>query len=75
VFRAGRVGGDVGQVDFGLLAGRELDLGLFGGFLEALKGHRVLAQVDLLLGLELVGDPVDHQLVEVLAPQEGVAIG
>ncbi len=41
VLRAGGVGGDVGQVDFGLLAGGQLDLGLFGGFLQALQGQHV----------------------------------
>ena len=40
VLRAGGVGGDVGQVDFGLLAGGQLDLGLFGGFLQALGPAR-----------------------------------
>ena len=43
VLRTGGVGGDVGQVDFGLLAGGQLDLGLFGRFLEALQGQHVVS--------------------------------
>jgi hypothetical protein len=36
------------------VARRQLDLGLFGGFLQALQRELVLAQVDALLLLELV---------------------
>ena len=54
---------------------RQLDLGLLGGFLQPLEGHAVLAQVDALLLLELVADPVDDALVEVVAAQVGVAVG
>ena len=75
VFRAGGVGGDEGQVDVGLLGGGELHLGLLRLFLETLQGHLVLAQVDALLALELVGQPVDDAHVEVFAAEEGVAIG
>jgi hypothetical protein len=66
---------DVRQVDLGLLARGELDLGLLRGFLEALHGQRVLAHVDAALLLELGGDVVDDAAVEVLAAQEGVAVG
>ena len=69
------VGGDEGQVDFGLRRARELDLGLFGRFLQALQRQLVLAQVDALLLLELVGEVIDEAHVEVFAAEEGVAIG
>ena len=75
VLGAGGVGGDERQVDLGLHRARELDLGLLGAFLEALQRERVLAQVDALLLLELVGEVVDDALVEVLAAEEGIAIG
>jgi hypothetical protein len=55
MLRPGGVGGDERQVDFGLLGRGQLDLGLFGGFLQALQRQLVLAQVDALLFLELVG--------------------
>ena len=71
----GRAHGDVGQVDFGLIAGRQLDLGLLGGFLQALQGQHVLGQVNAALLLELGDDVVDDALVEVLAAQEGVTVG
>ena len=54
---------------------RELDLGLLGGFLEALHGHVVLGQVDAVGGLERVDEPVDDALVPVVAAEAGVAVG
>ncbi len=75
MLRAARVSGDEGQVDLGALRGAELDLGLFGGFLQPLEGHAVLPQVDALILAELVDDPVDDALVEVVAAEERVAVG
>ena len=72
---AGLVGGDEGQVDVGLHHGGELHLGLLGGFLQPLQRHPILAQVDTLVLPELVGEVVDDALVEVLAAEEGVAVG
>ncbi len=46
-----------------------------GGFLEALQREPVAAQVDTLLLLELVGQIIDDLGVEILAAEEGVAIG
>ena len=54
---------------------RQVLLGPLGRFLEPLQGHRVLAQVDAVLLLELVGDVVDQHLVEVVAAQVRVAVG
>ena len=75
VLRPGGVGGDERQVDLGLLGGRQLDLRLLGGFLQPLQRELVAAQVDALLLAELVGQVVDDARVEVLAAQEGVAVG
>jgi len=75
VLRARGVGRHVGQVDVGLRAVGELDLGLLGGFLEALQREHVLGQVDALVLPELGDDVVDDALVEVLAAEEGVAVG
>jgi hypothetical protein len=75
VLRPAGVGRDVGQVEFGLLRGRQLDLGLFGSLLQALQGQHVVLQVDALFLLELGDDVVDQALVEVLAAEEGVAVG
>ena len=72
---AGCVSGNEGQVDVSLLRGRELLLGVLGGLLQALERHGVLAQVDAVLLLELVGCPVDHALVPVIAAQVVVAVG
>src|SRR5436305_7354703 len=70
------VGGrDEWQVDGGLLHGRELDLGLLGGLLEALEGHLVGAQVDAVVVLEAGDEPVDDALVPVVTTEVGVAAG
>jgi hypothetical protein len=73
MLRTAGVSGDKGQVDLRLLGGRELDLGLFGRLVEALKRHRIAAQVDSLGALELRDQPVDDRLVEVVATQVVVA--
>ncbi|EIL99176.1 putative NAD-specific glutamate dehydrogenase [Rhodanobacter thiooxydans LCS2] len=75
VLRAGRVGRHVRQVNVGLVVGGQLDLGALGGVLQALQRERVLAQVDALLLLELLDQVVDDAHVEVLATEEGVAVG
>ncbi len=69
VLRAGGVSRDERQVDVGLRGGGQLHLRLLGRFLQALQGHLVLAQVDAVVGLELVGQPVDDALVPVVAAQ------
>jgi hypothetical protein len=75
VLGPGGVGRDEGQVDLGLHGGGQLDLGLLGALLQALQGQLVVAQVDALLLLEFRGQVVEDPLVEVLAAQEGVAVG
>ena len=75
MLRTGGVRRDVRQVDFGLLARGQLDLGLLGGFLQALHRERIAAHVDTAFLLELRREIVDHALVEVLAAEEGVAVG
>jgi hypothetical protein len=70
-----RVGDDEGEVDLGVRRAGELVLGPLGGLLQALKGHPVVAQIDLRLLHEPLGQPVDDALVEVLTAEEGVAVG
>ncbi len=69
------VHGDVGQVDGGLLAGGQLDLGLLGRLAQPLQGHLVLGQVNAVRGLELVDQPVHHLLVPVVATEVVVTVG
>jgi hypothetical protein len=68
------IGGDERQIDRRLHERGEFDLGLLGRFLEALQGHRVLAQVDAFGALEFVGQVVDEDLVEVVAAEVGIAV-
>jgi len=75
VLGTGLIGGDVGQVDVGLLPGAELDLGLFRRLLEALQGQRIIAQIHPLLVLEGLHQEVDGALIEILTAQEGVTVG
>ena len=75
VLRPVLVSGNKGQVDFRLHGAGQFNLGLFRFFLEALQGQLVLAQVDGILFFEFVGQVIDDADVEVLAAQEGVAVG
>ncbi len=67
--------GDEWQVDLCLHHLGKLDLGLFGRFLQPLQRHAVLAQVDVVLFLEFIDQPVHDPLVNVIAAQVCVAIG
>ena len=75
VLGPGGVGGDVGQIDLGRLGGGELDLGVLGGLLEPLHRLRILREVDRLLAAEDINEVVHDLLVEVVAAEEGVAVG
>jgi len=75
VFGPGGVGSDERQVDLGLGHRGQLDLGLLGRLEQPLQGLGVVAQVDAVLALELVGQVVDQPAVEVVAAQVGVAGG
>ena len=75
MLRTGRVGRQERQVDLGLKQRRELDLGLFRRFLETLQGHHVLRNVDALILLEFLNQPVDNPLVDVVAAQVRIAVG
>ena len=66
---------DIRQVDFRGSGARQLNLGFLGSLLESLHSHRVLGKVDALGTLEVVNQPVDDNLVEVIAAQVGVTIG
>ena len=58
-----------------VVAGRaQFFLGLFAGFLQPLQGHRVFAQIDAVLALELVGHVVDEHFVKIVATEVRVAI-
>src|SRR6266540_1179913 len=69
VLRSRLVGRDEREVHLGLLGRAELDLRLLRGLLEALKRLAVVAQVDALVLLELVDEPVNDALVEVVAAE------
>ena len=74
VLRAVLGRGDERQVDLRRHRRRQLDLRLLGRLVEALKRHRVGAQVDALVALELGDHPVDDRLVEVVAAEVVVAV-
>ena len=74
VLRAGRIGADERQVDLGRGRARQLDLRLLGRLLEALERDAVLREVDPLGLLELLAQPVDDALVEVVAAEVRVAV-
>ena len=69
------VGRDEGQVDVGGLRRAEFLLRFFACFLQTLQGHGVLANVDTLFLLELVGHVVHQAIVQVVAAEVAVAAG
>ena len=73
VLRPGGVGRDEGQADLGLRRAREVDLGPLRRLEQPLQRLRVRAQVDAAVALELVCQPVDDALVEVVAAEVAVA--
>ena len=73
MLRARRVGRQERQIDVRLLHLRQLDLGLFRGFLQTLHGHAILADVDALILFEFRDQPVDHAIVDVIAAEMRVA--
>ncbi len=73
VLGSARVCRDERQVDRGGRHGGEFDFGAFGGFFQALERLAVLAQVDAVLFLELVGEVIDDALVEVVAAKVRIA--
>ena len=75
MFRAAGSSCDIGEVDLGRCCRRKFDLGFFGSLFESLLCHGILKKVDALFFLEFVGEPVDDDLVEVVAAEVGVAIG
>src|ERR1700683_2521316 len=72
---AGRVGGNEGEINLGLMRGGDLDFGFLGGFFEALYGRFVLREIDALLPFELVYEMAHDNLVEIIAAEVGVAVG
>src|SRR3954453_3490258 len=73
VLGAGGIRGHERQVDLRRGRRRELDLRPLRRLVQALERLRVRAEVDSLVALELVRDPVDHALVEVVAAEVAVA--
>ena len=55
--------------------GGEFDLGPFGRFFQALKRHAIFPQIDALIFLEFIDQPIHHAEIEVVAAEVRVAIG
>ena len=67
--------GQILHGDGGARRGAQLLLGLLCGFLQALQGDLVLAQVDAVLVLDFADEPVDDLLIPIVAAQVVVAVG
>src|SRR5688500_4360068 len=68
-------GRDEWQVAAGRHGRRQLPLGLLSGFLQALQRHRVFREIDALIAFELLDQPVDDPLVEIITAQVCVTVG
>ena len=67
---------DIGQVNLGRGGVRELDLGFLGRLFQTLHRHGVLREVSTaVLVLELLHEPVDDTMVEVITAQVRIAVG
>ena len=75
VLGTGGIGSDEGQVDIGAGHAGKIAFGLLGGLLQPLQCHLILAQVDAVGLLEIIGHVVEQTLVEVIAAQVVVAGG
>ena len=75
MLRARRIRGNERQIDVYAHQAGQLDLRLFGRFLQTLQRHAVLTQVNAVFALEFIGDIVDQALVEVVAAQMRIAAG
>ena len=75
VLRAGGVRRDIRQVDVGAGHAGQLDLRLFGSFLQTLHGDLIIRQVDALGPLELVDEVFHDGFVKIVAAEVGVAVG
>ena len=70
-----RVRRDERQRYFGFLERRKLHLGFLRRFFQTLQCHLVFGKVDALILPELVNNPIDDALVEIVAPEVGVTVG
>src|SRR5258708_7863990 len=66
---------DERQVDLGLHRRREFDLGSLCRFLQALECHAIVTQINSLVFAELVGQPVNDAMIEVISAQVRIAVG
>ena len=66
---------DIRQVDFRRRGAGKFDFGLFGSFLQALHGHGVGREVGTFVVLELLNEPVDDHVVEVVTAEVRIAVG
>ena len=75
VLGTGSISRDERQVDVGLRPRRQFALGFLRRLFETLQRNRVTCQVDALLFLELLDQPVDDALVEVVTTEMCVSVG
>ncbi len=73
VLRTSLVRRDERQIHRRLHGGGQLNLRFLGGLLQPLQCHGILAKINALLTLELIGQEVDQLLIEVVAAEMRVA--
>ena len=67
MLRSAGIGRDKGQVDFRFLRRGQFDFGSFCGFLQPLERHAVVFQVNALVFLEFIHQPINDAKVKVVA--------
>ena len=75
VLRTRLIRRDERQIDVRRCGRGELDLRFLRRLFQTLQSHLVLGQIDALIFAELVDDPVDQALIDVVAAEMRVAVG
>ncbi len=70
--RAFRTGTDKRQGNLCLNHAGQILLSLFSSFLQSLQSHLVGLEIDVVLLLEVVSQPVNDLVIEVIASQMGI---
>ena len=69
---SGRIGPDIWEVDGGFDCTGKLDFCLLACVAQPLEGGGILTQVNAVLGLEILGEPVDNRVVHIGPAEMGI---
>ena len=74
MLRAGLIRRNVGQIDLGLLAVGQFDLGFLRRLFETLQRQRIVVQIHAVFFFEFISQEIDDLKIKVFTTQECVTI-